>query len=180
MTKQLNGEKNSSEKSGINLAKNTVLLCILVQCFFVGCEQRNHKQQPSNQQTVSSNRYISNPQSVAPSSLAVQAGPLLFISGQISEDLETMEFINGSIEQQTRQSLDNVMLLLRKAGYDSSHVIQTTVYLKDINDLPKMNLIYGGYFGEQTYPARTVVAVTNLRKNALIEISAVAYKPEIK
>lgn len=128
-------------------------------------------------QNAAKAKFYTNPQTSAPSSVAVQVGSLLFISSQASEDLETTEFLDGTIEQQTRQVLNNIMSILRNAGYDSTQVVSCTVYLKDMNDFPKMNLIYGGYFDENHYPARTVVAVSDLRKRARIEISAIAWKP---
>jgi len=56
--------------------------------------------------------------------------------------------------------------------------VQCTVFLKDMNDFQRMNLIYGGYFREEHYPARTTVEVSNLPRNAIVEIAAIAYKSE--
>jgi 2-iminobutanoate/2-iminopropanoate deaminase len=66
--------------------------------------------------------------------------------------------------------------LLQKAGYDSSHVIQSNVYLKDMNDFQTMNLVYGGFFQEGQYPVRTTVEVSNLPRKGKIEIAVVAFK----
>jgi len=70
----------------------------------------------------------------------------------------------------------NLMAVLGRAGFDSSDVVQCTVYLKDMKDFQKMNLIYGGFFGEDKYPARATIEVSNLSKDARVEISAIAYK----
>ena len=113
---------------------------------------------------------------IGPYSPAIKAGSFLFVSGQIGIDPETMELVGIDIESQTRRALDNLMAVLGKAGYDSSDVIQCSVYLKEINDFQKMNLIYGGYFEENRYPTRTTVEISDLPRNALIEISAIAYK----
>ena len=84
--------------------------------------------------------YITDAQVIGPYSPAVQVGDFLFVSGQIGLKPTTSELAGDDIESQTRQSLDNLMSVLQKAGYDSSHVVQCTVFLKDINDFPKMNL----------------------------------------
>ncbi|MBM4168079.1 MAG: RidA family protein [Ignavibacteria bacterium] len=120
--------------------------------------------------------YITDAQVIGPYSPAVRAGNFLFVSGQIGLDRETMRLVGDDIESQTRQALKNLMDILAKAGCDSSHVIQCTVFMKDINDFQKMNLIYGGYFAEGTFPARTTVGVSNLPRNAIVEIAAIAYK----
>ena len=72
--------------------------------------------------------------------------------------------------------LDNLDRILHAAGYDSSNVASVTVYLKNMNDYAKMNLMYGGYFQENNYPARVAVEVSNLPKQANVEIALVAYK----
>lgn len=124
----------------------------------------------------STRSYVTDAQVIGPYSPAVRVGNFLFVSGQIGLVPETGEMIGEDIESQTRQSLDNLMSILRKGGYDSSHVVQCTVYLKDINDFPKMNLLYGGYFVEGAYPTRATVEVSNLPRKAKVEIAAVAYK----
>jgi 2-iminobutanoate/2-iminopropanoate deaminase len=113
---------------------------------------------------------------IGPYSPAVKAGPLLFVSGQTGIDPETGKFAGDDIENQTRQSLDNLMGVLSRAGYDSSDVIQCTVFLRDMGDFQRMNLIYGGYFADSAFPARSTVAVGNLPLNARIEIAAIAVK----
>ena len=113
---------------------------------------------------------------IGPYSPAVRVGNFLFVSGQIPIDPETGNMVGGSIEVETRQVLVNLARILRAEGYDSSHVISATVYLKDINDYAKMNQVYGGYFQEGNYPARVAVQVANLPKQANVEISVVAHK----
>ncbi len=113
---------------------------------------------------------------IGPYSPAVRTGPFLFVSGQIGLEKESGELKNENIETETRQALDNLMMILQSAGYDSSHVVSTTVYLKNMSDYQKMNLIYGGYFPEDGFPARTTVAVSDLPRQANIEITATAYK----
>jgi 2-iminobutanoate/2-iminopropanoate deaminase len=101
---------------------------------------------------------------------------MLFVSGQIGLDPESGNFAGNDIESQTKQALANLVAVLARAGYDSSEVVQCTVFLKDMKDFQKMNLIYGGFFAEDKYPARSTVEVSNLPKNAKVEIAAIAFK----
>ncbi len=113
---------------------------------------------------------------IGPYSPAVRVGGFLFVSGQIALDPETGQLRTENIETETRQVLDNLNSILRPQGYDSSNVIMANVYLKNMNDYQRMNLIYGGYFQEGDYPARVTVETSNLPRQANIEISVVAYK----
>jgi 2-iminobutanoate/2-iminopropanoate deaminase len=115
-------------------------------------------------------------ETVGPYSPAVRVGGFLFVSGQIGLDQTTGQLHNESIETETRQVMENLMRILRAEGYDSSHVINAAVYLKNMNDYPKMNLVYGGYFEEGAYPARVAVEVSNLPRQANVEIAVVACK----
>ncbi len=114
---------------------------------------------------------------IGPYSPAVRIGKFLFVSGQIGLDPVTGELRNGSIETETRQVLENLRKVLTAAGYDSSHVVSATVYVKNMGDYQKVNSIYGGYFDEGAYPARVAVQVADLPRQANVEISAIAYRP---
>jgi 2-iminobutanoate/2-iminopropanoate deaminase len=113
---------------------------------------------------------------IGPYSPAVRVGNFLFVSGQIGLDQATGQLRNGSIDEETRQALENVGRILRAEGFDSTNVVNATVYLKNMNDYARMNLIYGGYFQEGAYPARTTVGVTELPKGANVEITVIACK----
>jgi 2-iminobutanoate/2-iminopropanoate deaminase len=115
---------------------------------------------------------------IGPYSPAIQTGPMLFVSGQIGLDPQTGNLAGNDIESQTRQALTNLMKVLATAGFDSSQVVQCSVYLKDIREFQRMNLIYGGFFTEDKYPTRTTVEVSNLPRDAKIEISAIAVKSQ--
>jgi 2-iminobutanoate/2-iminopropanoate deaminase len=115
-------------------------------------------------------------ETVGPYSPAVRVGGYIFVSGQIGIDQETGIVVPGGIEAETRKTLENLMLVLRSAGYDSSHVVSTTVFLRSMEDYPLMNQIYGGYFEEKNYPARTTVSIVDLPRGASVEISAIAFK----
>jgi 2-iminobutanoate/2-iminopropanoate deaminase len=112
---------------------------------------------------------------IGPYSPAVRIGRFLFVSGQIALD-SAGTLKNENIEVETRQVLANLDYVLKAAGYDASHAVSATVYLKNINDYQKVNLIYGGYFQEGNYPARVAVEVGNLPRQANVEISLIAYK----
>lgn len=113
------------------------------------------------------------PKAIGPYSQAVKYENFLFISGQIAIDPKTQEFINGSIEEQTKRVMENIKAILEEADMGFDNVIKTTIYLKDINDFQKVNEIYGSYFKEHK-PARATVEVSNLPKGALVEIEVIA------
>ena len=114
------------------------------------------------------------PAAVGPYVHAVQAGNLLYASGQLGLVPETGELPEG-IEAQTKQSLDNVGAVLRAAGYDYNDVIKTTVFIDNMDDFGTVNEIYATYFTGET-PARSCVEVAKLPKGALVEVEVVAYK----
>ncbi len=115
------------------------------------------------------------PAAIGPYSQAVQAGNLLFVSGQIPLDPATGVFAGEDIATQTRQSLTNVKAILAAAGYTCADVVKTTVLLADIADFAAMNAVYGEFFPVNC-PARACFAVKDLPKGALVEIEVVACK----
>lgn len=115
------------------------------------------------------------PAAIGPYSQAVQAGNLLFVSGQLPIDPATGAFAGEDIASQTRQSLTNVRSILEKAGYSCSDVVKTTVLLANIEDFAAMNAVYAEFFTENC-PARAAYAVKDIPKGALVEIEVVACK----
>ena len=113
------------------------------------------------------------PAAIGPYSQAVQAGNMLFVSGQIPIDPATSCFAGEDIVTQSRQSLTNVKNILEAAGYALTDVVKTTVLLSDIADFAAMNAVYGEFFKENC-PARACFAVRDLPKGALVEIEAIA------
>ena len=109
------------------------------------------------------------PAAIGPYSQAIQVGNLIYTSGQIPIDPNTGSFVEGGIQEQTRQSLNNVKAVLEEAGIN----MKTTVFLADMADFAEMNNIYAEFFS-QPYPARSAVAVKALPKGALVEIEVVA------
>ncbi|MEM3384818.1 MAG: RidA family protein [Nitrososphaeria archaeon] len=96
------------------------------------------------------------PTPIGPYSQAIKAGNFLFISGQGPIDPKTGKKIVGDIKEQTRQVLENIKSILEAAGLTLENVVKVNVYLKNINDFPKMNEVYKEYF-KTSPPARTTV-----------------------
>ena len=117
------------------------------------------------------------PAAIGPYSQAIEANGMIFASGQIPIDPATGQFVEGGIQEQTRQALTNARNILQAAGTDMENVIKTTVYLSDINNFAAMNEVYAQFFTEP-FPARSAVAVKDLPKGALVEIEVLAIKPD--
>lgn len=113
------------------------------------------------------------PSAIGPYSQAIEAGNLVYTSGQLPIDPSTGVFAEGGVKEQTRQSLTNVKAILEEAGLSMKNVVKTTVFLADMNDFADMNGVYSEFFAEP-FPARSAVAVKTLPKGALVEIEVVA------
>lgn len=113
------------------------------------------------------------PAAVGPYSQAIVANGLVFTAGQVPLVPETSKLIQGDIQAQTRQALDNVKAVLEAAGSSLAQVVKVTVYLDDINDFAAMNEVYATYFTGEP-PARSAFEVARLPLGAQIEIEAVA------
>lgn len=114
------------------------------------------------------------PAAIGPYSQAIEVNGMIYTSGQLPVNPTTGE-MPKDVEEQAEQSLENVFAILRHAGVDSSKVIKTTVFIKDMNDFPKINKVYERYFAEN-YPARSCVEVARLPKDAMVEIEVVAIR----
>ncbi|MDE6240653.1 MAG: RidA family protein [Muribaculaceae bacterium] len=114
------------------------------------------------------------PGAIGPYSQAIDAGSMVFASGQIPLNPETGEIPEG-ITAQTTQSLANVKAILAAAGLTVDNVVKTTVFLADMNDFAAMNEVYAATFTEP-FPARSAVAVKTLPKNVLVEIEVIAIR----
>jgi 2-iminobutanoate/2-iminopropanoate deaminase len=115
------------------------------------------------------------PAAIGPYSQAVEAGGVLYISGQIPLNPSTMTVVEGGIQEQTEQVLKNIGAILHEAGYDYSHVVKSTCLLSDISNFKAMNEVYGRYYNENP-PARAAFAVKDLPMGVLIEIETIAVK----
>jgi len=115
------------------------------------------------------------PEPIGPYSQAIHIDKFIFTSGQIAINPKTGTIESADIVVQTKQVLENLLAVLQAAGVSLTQVVKTTIFLKDMNDFPKVNEIYAAYFPDSP-PARSTVQVTRLPKDALIEIECVAYK----
>ncbi|MBP2657809.1 MAG: reactive intermediate/imine deaminase [Firmicutes bacterium] len=113
------------------------------------------------------------PGAIGPYSQGIKAGGFLFVSGQMPVDPVSNAVVEGGIEAQTKQVLENIKAILASEGLTMDSVVKTTVFLKDLNDFQIVNGIYGQYFKEQA-PARACVQVVKLPKDVMVEIEAIA------
>ena len=114
------------------------------------------------------------PTPVGPYSQAVIHGAVVYCSGQIPIDPATGALVEGEIESQTRQVIDNLRAVLDAAGSSLERVLRTTVYLTDMSVFPRVNAVYQELFHGEPAPARSTVEVAGLPMGADIEIDAIA------
>ena len=113
------------------------------------------------------------PVPIAPYRQARKANGFIFVAGQIGPDPSTRKLVEGGVEKETHQIMNNISAVLKAAGVDLKHVVNTTIYLKDLSNFELVNKIYGTYFTGD-FPARTTIGVANLPGGASIEIAVVA------
>ena len=114
------------------------------------------------------------PKPVGPYSQAVKAGNFLFISGQLPINPATGEIVRGNFEEAVKVVLENVKSIVEEAGGTMDDIVKVTVYMKDLSLFSKFNEIYSQYFRDK-YPARVVVEVSRIPKDADLEVEAIAY-----
>jgi len=115
------------------------------------------------------------PAPIGPYNQAIEAGNFVFLSGQIAINPATNELVLDNIPTETTQVMENIKAVLTEAGIDFSHVVKTTIFLKDMQSFAQVNEVYGSYFTDK-FPARETVAVVGLPKNVNVEISVTAIK----
>lgn len=115
------------------------------------------------------------PVPVGPYSQAVIAGDFIFCSGQIALDPRTGKMVDGDIERETRQVMENLGAVLKEADSSLDRVVKTTIFLHDMNDFPRVNEVYAGYFRDIP-PSRATVQAAGLPGGARIEIECIALK----
>jgi 2-iminobutanoate/2-iminopropanoate deaminase len=108
-----------------------------------------------------------------PFSTAVRVGNMLYLSGQIGNLPGTRQLADTGVAGQTRQTLENIKAVLAYAGSSLEHVVQCTVFLRDIRDYMQMNEVYATYFPKDP-PARSTVAGSGLALDARVEIECLA------
>lgn len=113
------------------------------------------------------------PKAIGPYSQAISVGNMLFTSGQLGINPETGSIETGTIQDETRQSLNNLKAVLEAAGATLNDVVKTTVFIKDMNQFGLINEVYGEFFNDHK-PARSCVEVARLPKDGNVEIEAIA------
>lgn len=112
------------------------------------------------------------PDAVGPYSQAVRHGDIVFLSGQIPLDPETMKMVSGGIEAQVHRVFRNLAAVCEAAGGSLDDLIKVNVYLTDLGNFATVNEVMKGYFNEP-YPARAAVGVVALPLGAEVEMEAV-------
>ncbi|MBS1623154.1 MAG: RidA family protein [Bacteroidetes bacterium] len=115
------------------------------------------------------------PAPIGPYSQAVMVNGTLYMSGQIAINPSTGELFAGNIESETALVMQNIGGILKAYHMDYTHIVKTTIFLKDMNDFAKVNEAYGSYFKDD-FPARETVQVSRLPKDVNVEISCIAVK----
>lgn len=113
------------------------------------------------------------PAPIGPYSQAIKAGNMLFVSGQVAIQKSSGQVITGNIVDETAQVMKNLEEVLKSANMDFSHVVKCTIFLKDMNNFPTVNEVYGKSF-KTNPPARETVEVSRLPKDVNVEISCIA------
>ncbi|MGE4629915.1 MAG: RidA family protein [Pseudohongiellaceae bacterium] len=112
------------------------------------------------------------PAAIGPYSQAIKSGALVFLSGQIPLDPETLTLVDGGIEEQTRQVFRNLSAIAEAADAHLQNAVKLTIYLTDLNNFTQVNSVMAEHFSEP-YPARATIQVSALPKQAMIEIDAI-------
>jgi 2-iminobutanoate/2-iminopropanoate deaminase len=155
--------------------KNTLILVLVFVCgLLAGCVLYGllaPQPVPPVKQIVFTEKA---PNPIGPYSQAVRSGDFVFLSGQIGIDPVTGN-LSGTAEEQTARAMENLHAVLQESGLGFGDVVQTRIYLTDMNDWTTVNRCYGSYFTDG-YPARATVQVSGLPKGAKVEIEMVAQK----
>jgi len=114
------------------------------------------------------------PKAIGPYNQATIHGQTMYVSGQIAIDPASNTWAGGDIEAQTHRVLKNLREVLKAGGSDLQHVLHCTIFVRDMADYPRINAVYAEYFPAETAPARALVEVSGLPKNARIEMTATA------
>lgn len=113
------------------------------------------------------------PRAIGPYSQAVVHNGVAYLSGQIPLDPATNQLVEGDVQVQTERVLENLRAVLEACGSSLGKVLKTTVFLKDMNDFPKMNQVFARYFPENP-PARATIEAARLPRDVRVEIDAIA------
>lgn len=114
------------------------------------------------------------PLPVGPYSQAIKVNNTLYISGQVALNPENNELIEGSIEKESYQIMENIKSILNESGLSFKNVVRSKIYLTDMNNFSKVNQVYGSYFEKGQEPARTTIEVSGLPLGVGVEIDMIA------
>ncbi|WFD23959.1 2-iminobutanoate/2-iminopropanoate deaminase [Malassezia equina] len=109
---------------------------------------------------------------IGPYSQAVVYNGTAYVSGCIPFDPQTMQCVDGGIEAQAERAIQNLLNVVTAAGSDKSHILKTTVFMKDMNDFAKVNAL------APYKPARSAVEVARLPRDVLVELECIAAVPQ--
>ncbi|MDG1398780.1 MAG: Rid family detoxifying hydrolase [Polaribacter sp.] len=116
------------------------------------------------------------PAPIGPYNQAILSGNTLYTSGQIAINPINGKLVLDSIEEETKQVMENMKEVLKAADMTFENVIKSSIFIADMNQFAKINTVYGSYFNEEMAPARETVEVANLPKFVNVEISMIAMK----
>ena len=128
--------------------------------------------QPASRRVIQPQRV---PQMGLPYSPGILAGNTLYLAGQLGRNPATNALVPGGVEAETRQALLNIREVLREAGMDFGHVVNTTAYIVDYRDFDGFNKVYREFFAKDP-PARATVAVAALNQGGRIELQMIAVR----
>lgn len=114
------------------------------------------------------------PEAIGPYSQAVRVGNTIYLSGQLPIDPANGEIMTNNEEAQAKQAMKNIQAILGEVNLSFNDIVKTTIYIRDMDRFSTVNKVYESFFGDH-YPARSTVEVSNLPKDALVEIEAVAH-----
>ncbi len=116
------------------------------------------------------------PSPIGPYNQAILTGNTLYTSGQIALDPSTGQLVNESIDVEIKQVMENMKAILSEAEMTFENVVKSSIFVKNMNDFAKINIVYESYFNAETAPARETVEVGNLPLFVNVEISMIAIK----
>jgi 2-iminobutanoate/2-iminopropanoate deaminase len=125
--------------------------------------------------SVSHESTSSSTQSVYRDAQAVRYGDLLFVSGQVADGRASPGNVGSDVEAQVRTAMDKVVRILESHGLSISNIVSVTLYMQNIAELPRADVVYASYF-RRGLPARSVVGVNGLPNGGLVEIAVIAGK----
>jgi 2-iminobutanoate/2-iminopropanoate deaminase len=114
------------------------------------------------------------PAPIGPYSQGIIAGGMLYVSGQIGLDPRSLQLVEGGVAAQTERVMENISAILRAGNSSFAQVVRVEIFLRDLAHYAAVNVIYGRYFIGDSLPSRYVVEVSQLPREALLEVAAIA------